>query len=455
MADEARDRRSDVTGTGGSLELRGGTLIDGTGAPPIAATVRVEDGRIVGVWRAGAAPRELAPPARVLDVAGKTVLPGLIDAHCHLSYGEGASAEEVDVYGGAEWAAVRAVWNARKVLTAGVTSVCDPGSTWNVAVTVRDAVANGMFEGPRVLAAGRHIAADGGFADYFPSWLGMPRSAEGVLCSTPEEMLREVRQQVKNRVDVVKISGDSEAQDDRHDLGPCFRDEELRLIVSEAHRLGRKVTIHARYAPTVRAAIDAGVDWVIHAAFLGPDDVARLAEARMPVCPTFTLTANIVEWGREAGAAPSYVDFKKRELDGLVDAHQRTHAAGVPLMAGSEAGFSATPYGEWHTRELELFVKLLGMSPMEAIVAATRTNAAALGWSDVGTVEPGKRADLIVVDGDPLVDIGVLGERDRLVAVLKAGQPVDLTGRAPLRRRMRHERGLRMTERTVYRDRMV
>src|SRR5215470_3659485 len=194
-------RRSHTTGTGESLELHGGTLIDGTGAPPLPG------------------------------VTGKTVLPGLIDAHCHLSYGEGASAEEVDIYGGAEWSAVRAVWNARKVLAAGVTSVCDPGSTWNVAVTVRDAVANGMFEGPSVLAAGRHLVADGGFADYFPSWLGMPRSAEGVLCSTPEEMLREVRQQVKNRVDVVKISGDSEAQDDNHDVGPCFRDEEMRLIV--------------------------------------------------------------------------------------------------------------------------------------------------------------------------------------------------------------------------------
>jgi imidazolonepropionase-like amidohydrolase len=438
-----------------SLELRGATLIDGTGAPALTeATVRIEDGRIAAVWR-GAAPAGTTPPDRVLDVRGKTVLPGLIDAHCHLSYGEGASAEEVDVYGGAEWSAVRAVWNARKVLAAGVTSVCDPGSTWNVAVTVRDAVANGMFEGPSVLAAGRHLVADGGFADYFPSWLGMPRSAEGVLCGTPEEMVREVRQQVKNRVDVVKISGDSEAQDDDHDLGPCFRDEELRLIVSEAHRLGRKTTIHARYAPTVRAAVAAGVDWIIHACFLGGDDVARLAEARMPVCPTFTLTANIVEFGREAGASPNYIEVKKRELDGLVDAHQRTRATGVPLMAGSEAGFSITPYGEWHTRELELFVKLLGMSPMEAIVSATRTNAAALGWADRGTVEVGKRADLIVVDGDPLVDIAILGARERLVAVLKAGRVVDLGERPSVRRRMRHERGLRMTERIVNRGGMA
>src|SRR5581483_9700698 len=110
-------------------------------------------------------------------------------------------------------------------------------------------------------------------------------------------------------------------------------------------RLGRKVAIHARYAPTVRAALRAGVDWIIHGSFLGRDDVARVAEAGVPLCPTLTFTANIVEWGREAGVPPAYIDVKKRELDALVDSHQRTHAAGVPLMAGSETGFSVTPYG--------------------------------------------------------------------------------------------------------------
>src|SRR5436309_1049943 len=134
-----------------TIEIRGGTLIDGTGGPPLAdATVQVAGGVIQAVRRGP--DRPAAGAVEVLDARGKTVLPGLIDAHCHLSYGEGRSAEEVDVYGGAEWSAVRAVHNAGKVLRAGVTGVCDPGSTWNVAVTVRDAVAHGMVAGQRELA---------------------------------------------------------------------------------------------------------------------------------------------------------------------------------------------------------------------------------------------------------------------------------------------------------------
>src|SRR6266542_2499416 len=382
-----------------TIEIRGGTLIDGTGGPPVAdATVQVAGGVIRAVWRGPDRPSGSAGAGEILDARGKTVLPGLIDAHCHLSYGEGRSAEEIDVYGGAEWSAVRAVHNARKVLRAGVTGVCDPGSTWNVAVTVR-----------------------------------------------------EVRRQVKNRVDLIKISGDSEAQEARPDVGPVFSDDELGLIVTEAHRLGRKATIHARYAPTVRAALRAGVDWIIHASYLGPEDIGPVRDAGVPLCPTLTLTANIVEWGAEVGVSPSYIEVKKRELDVLVATCQRAYGAGIRLMAGSEAGFSVMPYGEWHARELELLVKLVGLRPMDALLAATRDNAAILGWSDSGTVEPGRRADLLVVDGDPLSDLGVLGDRARRSAVFKDGRRVDLGDVEPPRRRMRHERGFGVSERPLHR----
>ncbi|HWM41564.1 MAG TPA: amidohydrolase family protein [Burkholderiales bacterium] len=432
---------------GQALEIRGGTLIRGNGAAPLAnATLRIVDGRIATVWSGEARPRDADPAGSVYDATGTTVMPGLIDAHCHISYGEARSAEEVDIYGGAEWNAVRAVWNAGKVLQAGVTGICDCGSTWNTAVTVRDAIANGMFPGPRMLAAGRHIVADGGFADYFPGWLGMPASAEGVLCTTADEMAREVRQQVKNRVDLVKVSGDSQAQESRMDVGSCFSDDELELIVKTAKRLGRKLTIHARYAETVLAAARAGFDWLIHASYMRPGDIGFICDSRIPICPTLTFTANIVEWGREAGVDPNYVGTKKRELDALADIHSRAHKAGIPLMVGSESGFSVTPYGEWHARELELMVELLGLSPMEAIVASTRTNAEVLGWgAETGTLEPGRLADILIVDGDPLADISVLGKPERIRAVFKAGVPVTRTEPAGPRRRMSHERGFHVS----------
>lgn len=437
------------------LELSGGTVIDGTGAPPKRdATVRIEDGNIVAVWQGAERPTSADTPSEaVVDVRGKTIMPGLIDAHCHISYGEGRTAEEVDVYGGAEWAAVRAMWNATKVLHSGVTSFCDPGSTWNVAVTCRDAIASGMFSGPRVFAAGRHIVADGGFADYFPSWLGMPASAEGVLCGTRDEMAREVRRQVKNRVDLIKISGDSQAQERIPDAGPCFTDDELALIVDLAQRLGRKVTIHSRYAQTVVAAARAGVDWLIHASYMRPEDVGLVRDRGIPICPTLTFTANIVEHGRDVGVDPNYIETKRRELDALVDIHRRTYAAGIPLMAGSEAGFSVTPYGEWHARELELMVELLGMRPMDAIVAATSTNAKAFGWErETGSLTPGLCADLLVIDGDPLEDIRVLSDVSRIYAVYKAGQRVERPTVAPTRKRMGHERGFGVSTSTLHRE---
>lgn len=427
-------------------EIRGGTLIDGSGSVPQKdVTVRIENGLIAAIWQGSRSDPARSAAERILEAAGKTVLPGLIDAHCHISYGEGRSAEEVDVYGGAEWAAVRAVWNARKVLQSGVTSFCDPGSTWDVAVTCRDAVNSGMFEGPSIYAAGRHIVADGGFADYFPSWLGMPVSAEGVLCPTKDEMTREVRRQVKNRVDLVKISGDSQAQEKLDEAGPCFSDEEMRSIVDTAHRLGRKAAIHARYAETVLAAVRSGVDWIIHASYMRGQDVGFVRDSRIPICPTITFTANIVEHGKEVGVDPNYIEVKRRELDALADIHRRAHAAGIKMMVGSEAGFSVTPYGQWHARELELLVDYVGMSPMAAIQAATANNAEAFGWQDrVGTIKAGMCADLLVVDGDPLKDIRVLGRPEKRVAVLKGGREVDRTPVAP-RPRMAHERNFHVS----------
>ena len=432
----------------GTLDIVGGNVIDGIADRPRRnCSVRVQDGRIAALWEGPRPPAEAATRAeRVIEASGKTVMPGLIDAHCHISYGEGRTAEEVDVYGGAEWAAVRAVWNCAKVLRSGVTAFCDPGSTWLVAVTARDAIASGMYPGPRIFAAGRHIVGDGGFADYFPSWLGMPVSAEGVLCHTRDEMVREVRHQVKNRVDLVKISGDSQAQERLDAAGPCLSDEEMQAIVATAHSLGRKTTIHARYANTVRAAVRAGVDWLIHASYMRPEDIGLVRDAGTPICPTLTFTANIVEWGKDVGVDPNYVEVKKRELDALASIHAKAHQAGVPLLAGSEAGFSVTPYGEWHTRELELLVDLAGMSPMAAIQSATSRNAAAFGWAgEVGTLEKGARADILVVDGDPLANIGVLADPKRIATILHDGDEVDRTGPTPERRRMAHERGFNVS----------
>lgn len=429
----------------GTFDILGARLIDGTGAKPRdMMNLRIDKGAITAIWQGqDRPPTAQAPADRALDAAGKTIMPGLIDAHCHMSYGEAASPEEADIHGGPEWSAVRAVYDCQKVLRAGVTSIIDPGSTYFVAVTARDAIANGMFPGPCIYAAGRHISADDGFIDYFPSWLGIPDSAEGVLCPTKEEIVREVRRQVKNRVDMIKIGGDSHAQESFPEAGPCFSDEEMKAIVTAANQLGRKTAIHARYAETVVAAARAKVDWIYHVSYTRTQDLGFIRDSGAALCPTLTAPGNMVSWEREMGLEQRVIDHRRAELDASGEIHGRAHRMGIPILAGSETGFAMTPYGEWHARELELMVDIVGLSPMEAILTMTRNVAAAIGWDDVGTLEVGRRADLIVIDGDPLADIRILGDARKIGAVFKESIEIDRTTEIPPRRRLAHERSYR------------
>ena len=443
--------------TAHTLDIVNGLLLDCTGSKPQARTsLRVTDGRISSIWQGDERPPEAKKPAdRIVEAKGKTIMAGLIDAHVHISYGEGRNAEEVDVYGGAEWNTLRAAWNAQKVLQAGVTSIIDPGGTYYVGVAVRDAIDSGMFPGPRIRTAGRHISADGAFADYFPTDMGMPNSAEGVLCSDKGEMLSEIRRQIKNRVDLIKLSGDSQAQEKDMDAGPCFNDDEMGAMISLAHQLGRKVTVHARYPETIVAMVRHKIDWVLHASHLRSQDVSFVRDSGVPLCPTVTFAQNIVDYGAECGSEIGHADFRKREIEGLIESYRRAYAAGIPIMAGSETGFSMSPYGEWHAREIELLVSLFGLSPMDAILAMTRNNAVAAGWDkDVGTLQVGRFGDILLVDGNPLDDVRILQDPKKISTIFKAGEEVDRTP-VPPRIRMAHERGFAVSMKRLRRDRQT
>src|SRR3984957_10907431 len=282
---------------------------------------------------------------------------------------------------------------------------------------------------------------------------GMPNSAEGVLCSTKADMLSEIRKQIKNRVDFIKLSGDSQAQETDSSAGTCFNDEELGAMIGLAHQLGRKVTVHARYAETIVAMIKNKIDWVLHASHLRPEDIGFVRDSGVPLCPTVTFAQNIVDFGAECGSEPGHSDFRKREIAGLVETFKRAYEAGIPIMAGSETGFSMSPYGEWHAREIELLVSLFGLSPMDAILAMTRNNATAAGWEkDVGTLQVGRFGDILLVDGDPLADVRILQDPKKILAIFKGGREVDRTP-VPPRTRMAHERGFAVSMKRLRPDR--
>jgi imidazolonepropionase-like amidohydrolase len=436
------------------LLLRGGTLIDGRGgAPRTDAAVLIDEGRIRAVGARADVENGLdldGPGLRVADVTGKTIMPGLIDSHCHINYGEVETEEELDLYTPMEYRALRAAWNAQKVLRAGVTSICDPGSTGLVSVAVRDAIEAGMFEGPRVTAGGRYLSTHQSITDYFPTWIGVPSTSSGVLTMTRDQMVTEVRRQAKEGVDVIKIGGSGQSLFNvfASSEATAFTLDELRAIVDEAHRLGKKVTTHARSGRAASDAARAGVDWIQHASFMTDDDLEAVVKAGTPICPTWTLAANLADWGSAFGTPPALSEEFKREMEVAVKVIRRAHEAGVTLMIGSDSGFAATPYGEWHARELELFVRHLDLSPMEAIVAATRNNALTLrNGHEVGTLEPGKLADVLVVDGDPLRDIRVLQDRSRFAMIIQGGREVDTSRPWPERRVWPYERVMMLSSR--------
>ena len=404
------------------------------------ATVVVRDDLIEWVGTQAELPAAYRDPhIPVTDAGDATIIPGLVDGHMHISFGEPRTEEELFIYTPAPYRAIRAAIDAEKVLLAGVTAACDPGGPNGVAPAVRDAIDGGLVQGPRLSAAGRQITTQLGIGDTLPRWIDVHESSFGALVQCADDLLQEIRNQVKDTVDLIKIAGSGPGTTEY----AAFSRDELALAVGEAHRLCRPVTMHARSRQSVADAADVGVDWIMHASYMDPATLEVVLEKEIPLLPAMTLLVNSLE---APGHRPFVADAMKQELDAAVSILSKAHAAGATLVAGSETGFAMTPYGEWHTREMELFVSHLGMTDMEALLCMTR-NAATAAPRDterVGTLRPGKFADLLVVDGNPDEDVRILGDRSRLLAIVKGGQEVVPSGRGS-QIRQRFEQARRYT----------
>ncbi|MDH3731854.1 MAG: amidohydrolase family protein, partial [Acidimicrobiia bacterium] len=360
-------------------------------------TVVIDGELLAWVGPSNELPRQFRDiPAEDVDVGGATVMPGLIDGHMHISFGEPQSEEELYIYTPSPYRAIRAGANAETVLLAGVTSACDPGGPTGIAAAVRDAVEAGLIQGPRFSAAGRQITTQQGIGDTLPRWIDINQSSFGALVHGRDELLHEIRNQVKDGVDLIKIAGSGPGTTE----SAAFRLDELELAVDEAHRLERPLAIHARSRQAVADAAEAGVDWIMHASYMDAPTLDSVIAKGIPLLPAMTLLVNSLEGGVMSTAAK---DGMQRELDAAVSILAKAHEEGATLIAGSESGFAMTPYGQWHTRELELFVSHLGMSNMRALLCMTRDAAVAAPRHTpmIGTLAPGKYADLLVVDGRP------------------------------------------------------
>jgi imidazolonepropionase-like amidohydrolase len=406
-----------------TLTIRNCDVIDGLGTPPRRGVdVVVEGNRIARVRQAGSdGAASMEPGATVIDGTGKTVMPGLIDAHCHMTYGESLTQEEQDIWTSVEGRTLRAAWNVQKVLAAGVTGISQPGGSYFIGVAVRDGIEAGKVKGPRMTSAGRYITTSNGLTDWYPDDAGVVEGGIGIRCNTLDEMIAEVRRQVKNRVDFIKLA------DSPFGEFQSFRDEELKAIADLAHQLNRPCTIHARGDAEMKAAVLAGFDWVMHGNIMNRDTVELLAERQTPLVPTLLLFETWAEYGPLIGAPPYIVDASKRMLERTHTSLHMAHEAGVKFVVGTDTGFAMTPYGEWHAKELELLMKYGGLSELEAIGAATFNAGVTIGLEgEVGVVAPGKLADLLVVDGDPSEDITVLQDRGRIETIVLDGEIVEI-----------------------------
>jgi len=387
--------------------LRNARLLDGTGAAPyVGVDVVLDGGKIAAVG--GLHP---SGDAEVIDLRGRTLMPGLIDCHVHLTF----AGDPKDVERAATVPVPDLAWtaaaNARDTLDGGVTTVRDVGARAGVAIRLREAIAAGRVPGPRVRAAGSIICMTGGHG-----WF-IGREADG-----PDDVRRAVREQLKAGADCLKFTatggGMTPGVDPR---ASSFTEAELAAGVDEAHKAFRRAAAHAQGNAGIKNAVRAGIDSIEHGVYLDDEVVEEMLRRGTFLVPTLVAPAMIARHGTSAGI-PDYVVTK---ASGVLEVHRESFRkaarAGVRIAMGTDAGTPFNRHGA-NVQELALMVEC-GMSPADTIVAATRSAAELLDLLKVtGTVEPGKSADLLIVDGDPLTDIRILGDRDRLLGILKDGR---------------------------------
>ena len=415
--------------------IRGGSVIDGRGGHLPKGDVLIQGGRITRI-ESGLAASE--SDTKVIDAAGMTVLPGLIDCHVHITMGETLSnpkswtafakfhSEQEAGFLAVSPKAARDVavgaYNARLTLEAGFTTVRDLGAAAGHSdVVIREAIVNGFFAGPRILASGGGIAMTGGHG-----WNIGVEEADG-----PEEILKLVRRQLKVGADVIKFFATRAGSAREMPGGSEFTVGEMRVICEEARQRGKRTAAHAIGKQGIKNAILAGVDTIEHGCFVDDECIDLMLERGT------ALISTLLPYKRQAeqSAAQGYPGYVATRSVEIMEAYprnlRRAWDRGVTIALGSDCGIPRlTPHGD-NARELALFVDLVRVPSLDVIGLATRNGALALGISDsIGTLEPGKLADVLVVDGDPLREIGVLFDKTRLRYVLKEGEVVARDGKA-------------------------
>ena len=407
----------------GTTVISNGTLFVGTDSPPIPnAAVVIKDGKIVF-----AGPEKIAPPiepgAEKIDALGGTILPGLVEAHFHPTYFDVAALEDLDIKYPVEYVTLLAASNAKLALECGYTAARSGGSLFNIDVWLKKAIECGISSGPRLVASGREICGVGGLMDWNPDFRKIGMDGLVLLINGADEARAAVRKLVKDGVEWVKTypTGDAASPDlnDHHTL--CMTFEEMNAVVATAHNHGLKVTGHCRANAGIKNALRAGYDAIEHGTFMDNEALDLLLKRNVPCVPALYFEYASIEHGPKYGMSKSVIDGHKETLEAGAESAKMILKAGGRLGMGGDYGFAWNPHGDY-ARELTFFVKYVGLDSHTVLQCATRTGAEIMGLeNEIGTVEVGKLADILIVDGDVLKDISILENKSKFIAVIQGG----------------------------------
>ena len=398
-------------------------IIDGSGAQPYSGEVLVQGNRIARVAKGVRS----IPTAgiTVIDAAGATLMPGMTEAHTHFAWNDQPGLNAIQRMPPEEhilWCA----HIAERYLGMGWTSCVGAApAKARLDVVIRNAIASGQIKGPRYLAASQEITVPGGLADETLPHLPFPEFSFGVVVSGVEEMRAAVRRFLKYGVDAIKLNLSGEYIAGIPAEFTPMTDAEVAVAVSEAKLRGKRVQAHARSCESIKQCLRHGIEVIYHASFTDEEalDMLEAAKDRIFVAPGLAWLVKTSYHASEWGLTPE-VTAKMgyhRELEVAIESLKKMHKRGVRILPGGDYGFAWIPHGS-NATDLEYFVKYLGFTPMEAIVAATKLGGEIMMQpNELGLVKEGYLADLLLVDGDPLANIALLQDKDRILAVMKDG----------------------------------
>jgi imidazolonepropionase-like amidohydrolase len=409
----------------GRTFFRRANLIDGMHPPKKNATVVVEGERITAIGTNGDVPKPTAHDT-VYDLNGRSLMPGMVQCHYHAAYDNIRDLFDLDMKHPPTMLTLIAAKNAELLLRSGFTGAVGAGTLHNIDVTLKHAINRGLIPGPRFMACGRDVVTTGDSVDFHPSWWKLQMEGLGLICDGPDEFRKAVRDEIKQGVDIIKLYPTG-----GHGLTwpadvMTMTLDEMKAASDAAHERGKKIRGHIISKRGILAALDAGIDVIDHADMMDDECIERLAQAGAFVAPSLYFPYMLVEQKRRTGkAAFSGVEEMERGIEHSRRVLPQAQAAGVKFVIGDDFGTEAMPHGDY-AKELAAYVNGAGISALDVITWATRNGAELLGMKDdLGTIEAGKLADLLVVNGDPVANISVLQDRANLDVVMKDGKFVE------------------------------